>query len=303
MGMLIDIFDEERRHLSERIGDGPPEKAARIVRDFLGTLPARYEEKSTDLTSNESRRLGFLIDLLQAAPLLLVVPSPELYRPYQPDSRPVGGDMQQGHLKKVVQTVLFVLLLGGLLAVGAFFALLILLLLIAVTVPLPILFNPEKWRPYLWSQIPQTDKEGAKSGEADDVQAVVTINVNDLLDQLRQMIKTAETVFEDEADEPEPLLANPIHESRDLLDFFQNLLEAAQFKDTELALKTIRSLKRLLINQNIRIEDYEEGKNDHYFGFLPGTSRLIQRPALVSKDGRLLLSGTVIRPSEDKVKK
>lgn len=30
MGILADIFDEERRHLSERIGDGPPEKAVRI---------------------------------------------------------------------------------------------------------------------------------------------------------------------------------------------------------------------------------------------------------------------------------
>ena len=30
MGILVDIFDEERRHLSERIGDDPPEKAVRI---------------------------------------------------------------------------------------------------------------------------------------------------------------------------------------------------------------------------------------------------------------------------------
>ena len=81
------------------------------------------------------------------------------------------------------------------------------------------------------------------------------------------MIKTAETAFEDEADEPESLPANPIHESRDLLDFFQDLLEAAQFKDAEFALKTVRSLKRLLLNQDIRIEDYEEGKNDHISAF------------------------------------
>lgn len=302
MGILVDIFDEERRHLSERIGDGPPEKAARIIRDFLGTtLPVKYKEKNTDLTLNESRRLGFLIDLLQAASSLLVVPSAELYRPYQPGSRPVDGDMQKGTLKKAAQIVLFVLLLGGLLAVGAFLALLILLLLVAVTLPPSILRNPDKWLPYLWSQTPQTDEEGSKSDEADDVQAVVTIiNANDLLSQLRQMIKAAETAFEEEADEPEPLPANPIHESRDLLDFFQNLLEAAQFKDAELALKTVRSLKRLLLNQDIHIEDYEEGKNDHHFGLSPGTSRLMQRPALVSKDGRLLLSGTVIKPSEEK---
>ena len=295
MGILVDIFDEERRHLSERIGDGPPEKAARIIRDFLSKLPVKYKEKNTDLTLNEKRRLGFLIDLLQAASSLLVVPTAELHRPYQPDSRPVGGDTRQGTLKKAAQIVLFVLLLGGLLAVGAFSALLILLLLVAVTLPLSILRNPDKWLPYLWSQTPQTDQEDSTLGEAK-----VTINMNDLLSQLRQMIKAAETAFEDEADEPEPLPANPIHESRDLLDFFQNLLEAAQFKDAEFALKTVRSLKRLLLNQDIRIEDYEEGKNDHCFVFSPGTSRLVQRPALVSKDGRLLLIGTVIKPPEEK---
>ena len=138
MGILVDIFDKERRHLSERIGDGPPEKAARIIRDFLSKLPAEYEEKNTDLTLNEKRRLGFLIDLLQAASSLLVVPSAELYRPYQPDDRPVGGDTRQGTLKKAAQIVLFVLLLGGLLAVGAFSAL---LLLVAVRLPFSILGN------------------------------------------------------------------------------------------------------------------------------------------------------------------
>ncbi len=300
MGILVDIFDEERQHLSEKIGDIPPEKAVRIIQNFLGTLPAKYKEKNTDLTSNESRHLEFLINLLQAASSLLVVPSAELYRPYQLDDSSVGGDMQQSTLKKAAQIVLFVLLLGGLLAIGAFSALLILLLLVAVTLPPSILRNPDKWLPYLWSQTPQTDEEDSTLGEANDTQAVVTIKAHDVLSQLRQMIKAAEAAFEDEADEPEPLPANPIHESRDLLDFFQNLLEAAQFKDAEFALKTIRSLKRLLLNQDICIEDYEEGKNDRYFDFLPGKSRLMQRPALVSKDGRSLLRGTVIKPPEEK---
>ena len=302
MGILVDIFDEERRHLSERIGDGPPEKAARIIQNFLGTtLPVKYKEKNTGLTLNESRRLGFLIDLLQAASSLLVVPSAKLYRPYRLDSRPVDGDTQKGTLKKAAQLVLFVLLLGGLLAVGAFLALLILLLLIAVTLPPSILRNPDKWLPYLWSQTPQTDQEDSTLGEANDTQAVVTINANDVLVQLRQMIKAAETAFEDEADEPEPLPANPIHGSRDLLDFFQNLLEAAQFKDAELSLKTVRGLKRLLLDQNVQIEDYKEGQNDHYFSFLPGgtTRRQTQKPALVSTEGRLLVRGLALEASED----
>lgn len=301
MGILVDIFDEERRPLSERIGDGPPEKAARIIRDFLGTLPAKYEEKNADLTLNEKRRLGFLIDLLQAASSLLVVPTAGLHRPYQSDSGPVDGDTRQGTLKKAAQIVLFVLLLGGLLAIGAFSALLILLLLVAVTLPSSILRNPDKWLPYLWSQTPQTDEESSKYSEADDVQAVGPINANNLLSQIRQMIKAAETAFEDEADEPEPLPANPIHESRDLLDFFQNLLEAAQFKDAEFALKTIRSLKRLLLGQNIQIEDYQEGQNDHHFSSLPGGTvhGQTKKPALVSTEGRLLVKGIFLKASEN----
>lgn len=301
MGILVDVFDEERRHLSERIGDGPPEKAARIIRDFLGELPVKYKEKNTDLTLNESRRLGFLVDLLQAASSLLVVPSVELYRPYQPDSRPVDGDMQKGTLKKAAQIVLFVLLLGGLLAIGAFSALLILLLLVAVTLPPAILRNPDKWLPYLWSQTPQTDQADSTLGEANDVQAVAAINASNLLSQLRQMIKAAETAFEDEAAEPEPLPANPIHEARDLLDFFQNLLEAAQFKDAEFALKTVRSLKRLLLEQDVQIEDYKEGQNDSHFSFMPGGGERhqTQKLALVSTEGRVLVRGIVLEASEN----
>lgn len=30
MGILVDIFDKERQHLSEKIREVPPEKAARI---------------------------------------------------------------------------------------------------------------------------------------------------------------------------------------------------------------------------------------------------------------------------------
>ena len=30
MGILVDIFDEERQYFSEKIGDIPPEKAVRI---------------------------------------------------------------------------------------------------------------------------------------------------------------------------------------------------------------------------------------------------------------------------------
>ena len=104
-----------------------------------------------------------------------------------------------------------------------------------------------------------------------------------------------------QADEPEPLPANPIHESRDLLDFFQNLLEAAQFKDAEFALKTVRSLKRLLLEQDIQIEDYKEGQNDSHFSFMPGGGERhqTQKLALVSTEGRVLVRGIVLEASEN----
>ncbi len=136
--ILVDIFDEERRHLSDRIGDDPPEKAARIIRNFLGTLPAKYEEKNTDLTSNEKRRLGFLIDLLQETASLLVVHTAEL----APSSHPTRYTSRP---QKIAQLVLFALLAGGLVAIGAFSAVLLLLLLIIATLPLKLTPHPDKW--------------------------------------------------------------------------------------------------------------------------------------------------------------
>ena len=299
MAVLLEIFDEERPRLSEQIREEPdPTKVARRVRNFLGSLPTKYEEKRNDLTLNEKRRLGFLTDVLKDASSLLIVHTAELYRP---DVRTGHTNTQWDKLKKAAQMILFVLLLGVLLTAGGFLALLLLFLLVAVTLPASVLRSPDKWLPYFLSQIPETNQEDAQSGEANNVQVVVQVNVSELLTQLRQMIKTVETAFEDEADEPEPLPANPIHEAKDLLDFFQNLLEAAQFKDAEFALRTVRSLKRLLLDQHIQIEDYEEGQNDRHFSFLPGgdARRQTQKLALVSAEGRLLVRGIVLEASEN----
>ena len=241
MAILLEIFDEERQHLSQQIREEPdPEKAARRVRNFLGTLLSKYEKRKAP-TLNEKRRLGFITDLLIEASSLLVVHNAEVYRPVPAAMRPVGRSGSL--LKRVAQLVLLILLLGGLLggllAVGAFSALLLLLLLVAVTVPTRIIGQPDKWLSSLWSQTPETDQEGSEHGEASDGRPVVRVNVADLMSKLREMIRAAEAVFEDEGHEPPPPPDNPMHEARDLLDFFQDLSEAAQFQDAEYALKRL----------------------------------------------------------------
>ena len=290
MAILLEIFDEERRHLSERIGDGPPEKAARIIRDFLGTLPARYEERNTDPTLNEKRRIGFLIDLLKETASLLVVPTAELAPSGHP-TRDTPG------IQKIAQLVFFALLAGGLVVTGAFSAVLLLLLLVIATLPPKLLPHPDKWLSALLSSASKAASGPSPQAEKPEVR----VNPGPMLIELRKIIQKAEALFEDEKDEPEPEPVYPIHEAKDLLHFFQNLLEAARFKDTEFALKTIHSLKRLLLDSHIQIEDYEEGQNDHHFGFLPGGTahRQTQKPALVSAEGRLLVRGIVLEASEN----
>ena len=290
MGILVDIFDEERHRLSEKIGDGPPEKAARIIQNFLGTLPAKYEEKNTDLTLNEKRRLGFLVDLLQETASLLVVHTAKL-APSSHPTRYTSGP------QKIAQLVLFALLAGGLVAIGAFSAVLLLLLLIIATLPLKLIPHPDKWLSALLSSASTAASDPSSQAEKPEVR----VNPGPMLIELRKIIQKAETLFEDEKDKPEPEPAYPIHGAKDLLHFFQSLLEAAQFKDAEFALKTVRSLKRLLLEQNIQIEDYKEGQNDSHFSFMPGGDerRQTQKPALISAEGHLLVRGIILEASKN----
>ena len=298
MAVLLEIFDEQREHLSQQIrGDSDPEKVARRIRNFLDSLPREYEKRQAP-TLNEKRRLGFITDLLKEASSLLAVHNAELYRPYRRVARPAG--QSSFVLKRLAQLVLLILLFGGLLAIGAFSALLLLLLLVAVTLPAQVISQPDKWTSYLSPQKSETDQKGPVQNDKNDVQAVARVDSIALLNKLREMIRAAEDVFEDKGHEPPPPPDNPIHEARELLDFFQDLLEAEQFQDAEFALKRLRSLKRLLNSQDIELEDFKEGQNAHYFNFLSGerSGRETQRLALVSKDGRLLLRGTVVEPAE-----
>ena len=231
-------------HLSQQIGkDSDPEKVARRIRIFLDSLPREYEKRQAP-TLNEKRRLGFITDLLKEASSLLAVHNAELHRPHRRVARPAG----QGSfvLKRLAQLVLLILLFGGLLATGAFSALLLLLLLVAVTLPARVISQPDKWTSYLSSQKSETDQKAwAGMTSKNDVQAVARVDSTALLSKLREMIRAAEAVFEDEGHEPPPPPDNPIHEARELLDFFQDLLEAEQFQDAEFALaKRLRSLKR-----------------------------------------------------------
>ena len=185
-------------------------------------------------------------------------------------------------------------------AIGAFSALLLLLLLVAITLPARVLSQPAKLTSYLSAQDSETGQKGSGQDDKNDVQAIARVDSTALLSKLREMIRAAEAVFEDKGHELPPPPDNPIHETRELLDFFQDLLEAEQFQDAEFALKRLRSLKRLLNSQDIELEDFKEGKNAPHFNFLSGESsgRETQRLALVSKDGRLLLRGTVVEPAE-----
>ena len=205
-------------------------------------------------------------------------------------------DGQKGILpKRVVQLVLLILLSGGLLATGAFSALLLVLLLVAVTLPIRIIGQPDKWLPYLLSE---TNKEDSKDDKERDAQLVAHVKTDDLLVNLRRVIRAAEAVLKDEDYDLSPPPENPLHEARDLLGFFQGLLEASQFQNAEYALAKLEGLEEMLAELDIQIEDFKKGQNDHHFEFQSGKVSRTQKFALVSKEGRLLLRGTVLAPSE-----
>ena len=294
MGILLDIFDEQRQHLSQQIGkDSDPEKVARRIRNFLDSLPREYEKRQAP-TLNEKRRLGFITDLLKETSSLLAVHNAELHRPHRRVARPAG----QGSfvLKRLAQLVLLILLFGGLLATGAFSALLLVLLLAAVTLPIRLIGQPDKWLPYLLSE---TNKEDSKDDKESYAQPVVHVKTDDLLVNLRRMIRAAETVLKDEDYDPPLPPDNPLHEARDLLGFFQGLLEASQFQNAEYALAKLEGMEEMLAELDIQVEDFKKGQNDHHFEFQSSKVSRTQKFALVSREGRLLLRGTVLAPSEE----
>lgn len=300
MAILLEIFDEERARLVQRIEEQPtPENVARRVRSFLETLPREYEKRK-EPTLNQKRRLGFMTDLLKEVPSLLTVHKAELHWPYSPTVR--SGGRGGFLLKRAAQAILLLLLLGGLLSIGAFFAVLLLLLLLAVTLPRQVIGQPQKLPAYLLSQVSEVDKDGSERSDETNVRAIARVNATALVGKLREIIRTADIVLEDEGHEPPPPPDNPLHEAHDLLEFFQDLSEAQQFQDAEFALKKLRSLKRLLGNHDIRLEDFRVGQNERHFNFLPGggSNYTMQRPALLSTDDRLLLRGAVLEPSDTK---
>ena len=97
--------------------------------------------------------------------------------------------------------------------------------------------------------------------------------------------------------------AHALYEAKDMLDIFQDFLEALQFQDAEYALKITRRLKRTLERQGIKTEDFKQGTNDSHFEFQlddnpESVDYMTTRYALLSQDGKLLSPGTVLEPAK-----
>ncbi len=305
MALLLDIFDDARQLLSQQWHEQPtPERTVRRARTFLDTLPREYEKRNPP-TLDERRRLGYIIDLLKESSSLIDVHSLPQVGPTLPTTKTPDDRFPSAFqiIKRAAQPALLIVLLIWLLVIGKFPILIPFLLLAALTLPFRILFRPSKWRSYLTEYDPR--RSSAQDHDEDrDVHAVVQIDVNALLTRLRQTIAKAETLLKEEKQEPPDTPKNPIHEARDILGFFQDLLEASHFQDAEYALKITRSLRRILSRHGIEIEDFDEGKNESHFEFefddTSDSHGMTTRFALVTKNGTLLAPGSVLTSSQKK---
>jgi len=117
------------------------------------------------------------------------------------------------------------------------------------------------------------------------------INVYEMLRMIDRLMEAIEDALEKSAQEikaAEEPSCEALTMGGDVLEAFQMLLEAAQTKDGEYALKAVPGLRSALLAQGIEAVDYCEEKKE-WFDLYPGTEGgLTIRPAL-------MLGGKMIR--------
>jgi hypothetical protein len=129
-----------------------------------------------------------------------------------------------------------------------------------------------------------------------------TVDVDRLLDQLRASFEAADRVLAEAEPPPPVVVAAPWSEDSELLDLYQDLLEAQTCGDGELALRHVERIRRSLpLRHGIDVVT-SDGTNDELFKFRVSmnphdTENITVRPALVSGD-RILRRGEVTMTAE-----
>ena len=125
--------------------------------------------------------------------------------------------------------------------------------------------------------------------------AVAAYSKVDVYELLRMLVRLMESMeYSLEMSAQETAFSGPAREqsavTQDLLEPVQMLLEAAQTKDGEYALKAVPRLTAALMEQGIETV-YYSAENEAYFDMYPGTEEGITiRPALL-KDGKVVVRG------------
>ncbi|MBQ2955132.1 MAG: hypothetical protein IJE08_01595 [Clostridia bacterium] len=131
------------------------------------------------------------------------------------------------------------------------------------------------------------------------IAAFSKVDQHELLRMLDRLMESMDYALEMSAQEEKPALQS--HEqpalTGDVLSPVQMLLEAANTRDGEYALKAVPALTAALMGQGIEVVKYSE-ENEEYFDMYPGTEAGITiRPALV-KDGKVIARGQATEEME-----
>jgi len=299
---LLSLFDENCHQLKQRIAeDLSPENVVREVKTFLDHILAKYQKEAEREPTQRSLAV-FSIEALKASMSTLVAASEvEIWSREQPVKTlfrlpPVITPLSWWRGIQVV-ILLFLFIMFWINQNFIYFGLLVVLVLNefrGLLIP----------RARIGENISSKHSPFRTVQELPTIQGKVQIKVDSYLSKLADALLTTDKLLTEvlsmktSTAEKEAILES----DADLLNLFQDLLEARQTEDAEFALKQVRVVPFILERYGIAVENYS-GKNEHFFEFVPSlnshdkTSQTL-RPALV-KDKRPLKRGLVTEPTSE----
>lgn len=300
MKTLLNLFDENREQLKQRIKEAPnPENVVREGKNFLDYILAKYQQEA-ERNPIQRGLAAFLIDVLKSSMSILVAAS-EVEIWYREKS--VTTDRSDSHAVRptfwwrIAQAIVILSLLVMFWLNQNLIYLALLAILIVVEIGRSLIIKMRG------KSISTTSESSTSSETIPTIQTKVQVKVDTYLAKLADALLTADKLLAE-------VLTIKTHSEKGtalesdsaLLELFQDFLEARQAKDAEFALKQVRTIPFILERHGITVENYRDD-NGHLFEFVPSLNpndktHQTLRPALV-KDKRPLKRGLVAEPMSE----
>lgn len=304
MTTLLQLFDEERAQLSQRINNKPtPEVTVSAVKDFLDSLLTKYR-KDEDHDPDQNRFAVQVIDQMKASISTLVAAcETEIWKQDEPvvSRQPDTDTPPATNLTNLVIRGLQVLLATGILVLLWLERSFIYFALVTSLVVLELARTGLGFFKRRSDKLLEKAYERTFAPEVPKLKAAIHVKADILLAKLADALLAADKVLGLVGTLNKPVVADGGLESdSEMLDLLLDLLEARDSQDAEYALKQIKSIPYHLSRYGIKVETFS-GENENLFEFQPSLNpssqtRRTLRPALL-KNQRLLKRGLVEEPN------